>query len=42
MIDKGINETELKNLAGVNTNVIAKLGKNEQVSMQTQFKSVQF
>ena len=35
LIDKGINKTELKMLAGVSTNVIAKLGKNEPVSMET-------
>ena len=35
LIDKGIKRTELKALAGVSTNVIAKLGKNETVSMDT-------
>ena len=35
LIDKGIKKTELKTLAGVSTNVIAKLGKNEPVSMET-------
>ena len=35
LIDKGINKTELKTLAGVSTNVIAKLGKNDPVSMET-------
>lgn len=35
LIDKGIKKTQLKSLAGVSTNVIAKLGKNEPVSMET-------
>lgn len=35
LIDKGIKETEFKTLAGVSTNVIAKMGKNNPVSMKT-------
>ena len=35
LIDKGIKKTQLKTLAGVSTNVIAKLGRNEPVSMET-------
>ena len=35
LIDKRIKRTELKRLAGVSTNVIAKLGKNEPVAMET-------
>jgi DNA-binding Xre family transcriptional regulator len=35
LIDKGIKKTQLKALAGVSTNVIAKLGKNDPVSMET-------
>ena len=35
LIDKSIKRTELKRLAGVSTNVIAKLGKNEPVAMET-------
>ena len=35
LIDKGIKKTELKTLARVSTNVIAKLGKNDPVSMET-------
>ncbi len=35
LIDKGIKRTELKQLAGVSTNVIAKLGKSEPVAMKT-------
>jgi DNA-binding Xre family transcriptional regulator len=38
LIDKGIKKTELKTLAGVSTNVIAKLGKNDPVSMETLVK----
>lgn len=35
LIDKGLKRTALKGLAGVSTNVIAKLGKNEPVAMET-------
>ena len=35
LIDKGINRTELRSLAGLSTNVIAKLGKNQPVSMES-------
>jgi DNA (cytosine-5)-methyltransferase 1 len=35
LIDKGIKRTELKTLAGVSTNAIAKLGKNETVALET-------
>ena len=35
LIDKGINKTELRSLAGLSTNVIAKLGKNQPVSMES-------
>ncbi|HBP37657.1 MAG TPA: Cro/Cl family transcriptional regulator [Clostridiales bacterium] len=38
LIDKNIKKTDLRKLAGVSTNVIAKLGKNEPVSMQTLVK----
>ena len=31
MIDKRINKTELTHLAGISTNAMAKLGKNEDV-----------
>ncbi len=31
MIDKDINKTELTNLAGISTNAMAKLGRNEDV-----------
>lgn len=35
LIDKGIKKTQLKTMAGVSTNIIAKLGKNDPVSMET-------
>ena len=35
LIDKRINKTQLKDLAGISTNAVAKLGKNEPVSMDT-------
>ncbi|MDR0917345.1 MAG: helix-turn-helix transcriptional regulator [Oscillospiraceae bacterium] len=35
LIDKGLNRTELKRLARVSTNAIAKMGKNEPVAMET-------
>jgi len=35
LIDKGINKTQLKEKAGISTNAIAKLGKNETVSLST-------
>lgn len=31
MIDKNLNKTELTHLAGISTNAMAKLGKNEDV-----------
>ena len=35
LIDKGINKTQLKVKAKLSTNTIAKLGKNEPVSLST-------
>jgi DNA (cytosine-5)-methyltransferase 1 len=35
LVDKQLTKTELRNLAGVSTNIIAKLGRNEPVSMET-------
>lgn len=35
MIDKNINKSQLREKAGISTNAIAKLGKNEPVSMET-------
>ena len=33
MIDKNMSKTELTHLAGISTNAMAKLGKNEPVSL---------
>ena len=35
LIDKEMNKTQLKEAAGVSSNVIAKLGKNEPVAIET-------
>ena len=35
MIDQNINKSKLKEMAGISTNAVAKLGKNETVSMDT-------
>ncbi|NSK33438.1 helix-turn-helix transcriptional regulator [Blautia schinkii] len=35
MIDKKINKTQLREKAQISTNVVAKMGKNEPVSMET-------
>ena len=35
LIDKNINKTQLKDIAGISTNAVAKLGRNESVSMDT-------
>ncbi|MEB9855556.1 helix-turn-helix transcriptional regulator [Bacillus cereus] len=35
LIDREMNKTQLKDAAGVSSNVIAKLGKNEPVSIAT-------
>ncbi|KEI03495.1 helix-turn-helix domain-containing protein [Clostridium botulinum] len=35
MIDHNLNKTQLKEKAKVSTNAVAKLGKNEAVSMET-------
>lgn len=35
LIDKGMNKTELKELAGVSFNVMARMGKNEAVSFES-------
>lgn len=35
LIDKGITKTEMRKQAGLSTNVLAKMGKNETVSMET-------
>ena len=38
LIDREMNKTQLKDAAGVSSNVIAKLGKNEPVSIETLVK----
>lgn len=38
LIDKKMNRTELKKAAHISFNVIAKLGKNEFVSMESIYK----
>ena len=38
LIDKKMNRTDLKDAAGISFNVLAKLGKNEFVSMESLFK----
>ena len=35
LIDKGMTKTEMRKAAGISTNVLAKMGKNETVSMET-------
>ena len=35
LIDKGLSKTELRKLAGVSTNVIARMGKGEGVNMDS-------
>ncbi|MCH5264077.1 MAG: helix-turn-helix transcriptional regulator [Lachnospiraceae bacterium] len=35
LIDKKMNRTELKNAAGISFNVLAKMGRNEFVSMES-------
>lgn len=35
LIDKGLTKTEMRKRAGISTSVLAKMGKNETVSMDT-------
>lgn len=35
LIEKDLNKTELSKLANISTNAVAKMGKNEYVSLQT-------
>ncbi len=35
LIDKNLNKTELTRLAGISTNAMAKLGRNEDVRVKT-------
>ncbi|WP_455611526.1 helix-turn-helix domain-containing protein [Cloacibacillus porcorum] len=38
LIDKKMNRTELKDAAGISFNILAKLGKNEFISMDSLYK----
>lgn len=35
LIDKNITKTEMRKQVGISTNILAKMGKNEAVSMET-------
>lgn len=38
LIDKNLNKTQLREKSGISTNVVAKMGRNEPVSMETLVK----
>ncbi len=38
LIDAKMNRTELKNVAGISSNIVAKMGRNEFVSMESLYK----
>ena len=38
LIDKKMNRTDLKDAAGISFNVLAKMGRNEFVSMESLYK----
>ena len=38
LIDKGMNKTQLKDAAGLSSSTISKMGKNEQVSIDSMLK----
>ena len=38
LIDKGMNRTDLKEMAGISVNVLAKMGKGETVSMESLYR----
>lgn len=38
LIDKKMNRTDLREIAGISFNIIAKMGKNEFVSMESLMK----
>ena len=38
IIDKGINKTILREMTGITTNILAKLGKNESVQLEVLVK----
>ena len=35
LIDKGMTKTEMRKQAGISTNILAKMGRNETVSLET-------
>lgn len=35
LIDKQLTKTEMRKLAGISTNILAKMGRNEMVSMES-------
>ena len=39
LIDQDLTKNELKSMAGVSTNIIAKMGKNEPISMESLAKN---
>lgn len=38
LIDRKMNRTDLKDVAGISFNVVAKMGRNEFVSMESLYK----
>ena len=38
LIDKSMNRTDLKDMAGISFNVLAKMGKGEKVSLESLHK----
>lgn len=38
LIDKGLNKTKLTSIAGITTNAVAKMGKNESVQLEVLLK----
>lgn len=38
LIDKNMTKTQLRKIAGLTTNVIAKMGKNQSVQVETLYK----
>ena len=38
LIDKGINKTQLGEASGISSSTISKMGKNEQISMDSMIK----
>ncbi len=38
LIDKKMNRTDLKDAAGISFNILAKLGRNEFISMESLYK----